>query len=153
MLKIIAAGPDFEDSNRYDAFSHIKVMKYDDLEIKVYPQWKEYEYFSEEKIHYRRALGLRIVLQNLENTPKQGFRTYGGNGAFSSIMTTYARKTPEAAINYLNWKIRLLESSRIKSSNKAIKTLCRMRKHKNNTCPACTKKEDNDMASSSRSME
>ena len=52
MLKIIAAGPDFEDSNRYDTFSHIKVMKYDDLEIKVYPQWKEYEYFSEEKIHY-----------------------------------------------------------------------------------------------------
>ena len=42
ILKIISIGPDFEDSNRYDAFHHIKVMKFDELEIKVYPQQKEY---------------------------------------------------------------------------------------------------------------
>ena len=45
-------------------------MKFDELEIKVYPQRKEYEYFSEYKIHYRKVLGIRIILQNLENTPK-----------------------------------------------------------------------------------
>ena len=56
MLKIISAGPNFEDSNRYDAFHHIKVMKFDELEIKVYPQRKEYEYFSKNKMHYRRVL-------------------------------------------------------------------------------------------------
>ena len=67
---------------------------------------------------------MRIVLQNHENTPKQGFQTYGRDGAFSSIMTTYAGKTPEAALNYLNWKIKLLKSCRIKSSQKAITTLC-----------------------------
>ena len=128
-------------------------MKFDGLEIKDYPQRKEYEYFSEDKIHYRRALGIRIVLQNLENTSKQGFRTYKENGAFSSIMTTYAGKTLETTMNYLNWKIRLIESSQIKSNNKAIKTLCRMRKHKNNMCPVCIKKEDKDTTSSSQSME
>ena len=45
MLKIISTGPDFEDLNRYDAFQHIKVMKFDELDIKIYPQRKEYEYF------------------------------------------------------------------------------------------------------------
>ena len=48
-------------------------MKFDELEIKVYPQRKEYEYFSEDKILYLRALGIRNVLRNLENTSKQGF--------------------------------------------------------------------------------
>ena len=67
-------------------------------------------------------------MQNLENTPKQDFCTYGGNGAFSSIMTTSIGKTPEATTNYLHSKVLLLESSRIKSSNKAIKTLCWVRK-------------------------
>ena len=71
------------------------------MKIKVYPQRKEYEYFSENKIYYRRALRIRIILQNPKNTPKQGFRTYGGNGTFFSIMTTYAEKTIEAAMNYL----------------------------------------------------
>ena len=79
ILKIISIGPDFEDSNRYDAFHHIKVMKFDELEIKVYSQRKEYEYFSKNKIHYRKVLGIRIILQNLENIPKQEFRTNGGN--------------------------------------------------------------------------
>ena len=73
-----------------------------ELEIMVYLQRKEYEYFSEDKIHYRRALGIRIVLQYIKNTSNQGFRTYGGNGVFSSIMTTYVGKTPKAAMNYLN---------------------------------------------------
>ena len=81
------------------------------MDIKFYSQRKEYEYFSEDKIHYRRALRIRIVLQNLENTSKQDFRTYGGNGAFFSIMTTDIGKIPKAAMNYLNWKIHLLESS------------------------------------------
>ena len=56
MLKIFSAGPDFEDSNKYNAFHHIKVMKFDELEIKLYPQRKKYEYFSEEKIYYRRTV-------------------------------------------------------------------------------------------------
>lgn len=56
MLKIISVGLDFEDSNKYDIFHHITIMKYKKLDIKVYPQRKEYEYFSENKIHYQRAL-------------------------------------------------------------------------------------------------
>ena len=62
MLKIISTGTDFEDSNRYDTFHYIKVMKYDELDIKIYSQRKEYEYFYEDKMHYRRTLGIRIVL-------------------------------------------------------------------------------------------
>ena len=52
MLKIISVGPNFENSNRYDSFHHIKVMKFNELDIKVYPQRKEYEYISKDKIHY-----------------------------------------------------------------------------------------------------
>ena len=36
MFKIISATLNFEDSNRYDAFHHIKVIKFDALDIKVY---------------------------------------------------------------------------------------------------------------------
>mgnify|MGYP004723010613 CR=1 FL=1 len=105
MLKIFSVGPDFEDSNEYNAFHQIKVLKFDELEIKLYPQRKKWEYFSENKIHYRKDLGIRIVLQNFENTLKQEFRTYEGNEAFSSMMTTYAGNITKVAMNYLNWKI------------------------------------------------
>ena len=43
IFKIISVELDFENSNRYDAFHHIKVMKFDKLDMKIYPQWKEYE--------------------------------------------------------------------------------------------------------------
>ena len=33
MLKIISTGRDFEGTNRFDAFHHIRVLKYDELEI------------------------------------------------------------------------------------------------------------------------
>mgnify|MGYP004715043307 CR=1 FL=1 len=31
ILKIISAKPDFKHSNRYDAFHHIKIIKFDEL--------------------------------------------------------------------------------------------------------------------------
>ena len=52
----MSVGPDFEDSNRYDAFHHIKVMKFNELDIKIYHQRKEYEYCSKDKIYYQRVL-------------------------------------------------------------------------------------------------
>ena len=88
---------------------------------------------------YRKALEVRIVLQNLENKPKQDFCTYGENGAFYSIMTTNVGKILEAAMNYLNWKICLLES--VCPTTKLSKLLCRMRKYKSNTYAACTKEK------------
>lgn len=60
MLKIIAAGPDFEDSNRYDAFSHIKVMKYDDLEIKYTLYGRSMNIFRKKKYIIEEHLGWEL---------------------------------------------------------------------------------------------
>ncbi|KAL5825216.1 hypothetical protein ACOSQ3_021279 [Xanthoceras sorbifolium] len=103
--------------------------------------------FEEKDIHYRKAIGIRIVLQGLEASFKRGFRTYGGGKILSSIMISPGKVTPIAARNYMATKIKLLNTGVIRSSPQAQQRVCQFRQHDLNTCQACTfeiKSKDKD---------
>lgn len=146
LLKIYSAGPDFLLTERYPAFHYIQLFKLTSVSISIPTDKKVFQNFTEKDIAYRRAIGIRIVMQAMESCFKQGFRTYGGKYLKSSIMTTPAKITPKAAHNYLKQKIKYLEGQ-IKSSPTAQKKICEFRKHTINTCPACTKHEDDASSS------
>lgn len=142
LLKIYSAGPDLHHTERYPAFHYIQLFKITSVSISVPTTKKVFQNFAEKYISYRRAIGIRIVMQAMESFFKQGFRTYGGKYLSSSLMTTPAKITPKATYNYLKQKIKNLEEGKIKSSHTAQKTICEFCKHHVNICPACTQIED-----------
>ena len=139
VLKFLSCGPDFYNEERYPAYHFIQLGKAESFSINVMQNKKIFVKFEESDIHYRRAIGIRVVLQGMEASFKKGFRTYGGKKIYSSIMITAARTSPQAAINFMTSKIRLLDSGMIRSHPDAQKRLCRYRQHQGNRCPACTK--------------
>ncbi|KAL5757926.1 hypothetical protein ACOSP7_020537 [Xanthoceras sorbifolium] len=147
VLKFLSAGPDFYKDDRYPAYHFIQIAKADSFFITSQKLKKELPKFEEIYIYYRRAIGIRIVLQGLEASFKRGFRTYGGQKILSSIMISPAKVTPAALRNYVATKIKLLNTGAIRSSPQAQERVCQFRQHKLNTCPACTfdtKSKDKD---------
>ncbi|KAL5760697.1 hypothetical protein ACOSQ2_019535 [Xanthoceras sorbifolium] len=147
VLKFLSAGPDFHKEERYPAYHFIQIAKADSFSITAQKLRKELPKFEEKDIHYRRAIGIRIVLQGLEASFKRGFRTYGGQKILSSIMISPAKTTPVSARNYMATKIKLLNTGAVRSSPQAQEKICQFRQHDLNTCPACTfdlKKQDKD---------
>ncbi|KAL5856420.1 hypothetical protein ACOSQ3_003878 [Xanthoceras sorbifolium] len=139
ILKFLSAGPDLYKEERYPVYHFIQISKVESFSITTQKLRKEFPRFEEKYIHYRRAIGIRIVLQGLEVSCKRGFRTYGGNKILSSIMISPAKATPIAARNYMATKIKLLNSEAIiRSSPQAQERVCQFRQHELGTCPACT---------------
>lgn len=152
VLKFLSAGPDFYKNEKYPSYHFIQLAKMEAFSVSVSTVKKEFFRYEEKDIHYRRAIGIRIVLQGMEAAFKQGFRTYGGSSIHSSVMIAYAGKSPAAALNYLQRKIDLLERGIIKSSPEAQKKICQFRKHDMNVCPACTFDEEEIMKDTATDM-
>lgn len=102
VLKFLSAGPDFYQEERYPAYHFIQLGKIDSFNIFSDGKRKDFVKFLENDIHYRRGIGIKIVLQGLEAAFKKGFRTYGGKTIFSSVMIAPAKTTPVATRAYLH---------------------------------------------------
>ncbi|KAL5758718.1 hypothetical protein ACOSP7_021329 [Xanthoceras sorbifolium] len=129
VLKFLSAGPDFHKDERYPAYHFIQIAKAEFFSLTAQKLRKDMPRFEEKDIHYRRAIGIRIVLQGLEASFKHEFRTYGGGKILSSIMISPAKTTPVAARNYMATKIKLLNTGAIRSSPQAQEKICQFRQH------------------------
>ena len=138
VLKFLSAGPDFYNDERYPAYHFIQLGKADSFSIQIQNERKEFFKFDANDIHYRRALGIHVILQGMEACFKKGFRTYGGKKIYSSIMITSAKTTPRAAHNFMQAKMKVLEKGLIRSSPQAQARICHIRQHKRDTCPECS---------------
>ena len=149
-LKFLSAGPDFFNDYYYPAYHFIHLEKCQAFSCKIDSKRKEFTNFNENDIHYRRAIGIRVVIQGMESTLKKPFRTYGGEYKNSPVMIAPARKSPDAAIKFLNSKINLLETGSVRSSPEAQYKICQYRKHPPGTCPSCSPNKTNMSTNSSR---
>jgi hypothetical protein len=73
----------------------------------------------------------------MEAAFKRGFQTYGGKKLFSSIMISPAKITPPAVTRFLQSKINMLDTGKIRSSPQAQEKLCQLKHHAKGTCPIC----------------
>lgn len=137
-LKFLSAGPDFYNDYYYPAYHFMHLEKCQSFSCKIDTSRKQFSNFNENDIHYRRAIGIRVVLQGMEATLKRQFRTYGGESKNSPIIVAPARKSPDAAINFLKSKIDLLETGYIRSSPQAQYRICKAREHTKDICPSCS---------------
>lgn len=153
VLKFLSAGPGFYKEDRYPAFHFMQVGKSESISISIpdVKNKKEFIKFDEKDIHYRRAIGIRVILQGMEANFKKGFRTYGGKSLYSSVMISFAKESPRAAKNYLEAKIKLLDKGTIKSSPQAQMRICQYRQHTKDTCHACTSQNNSDKGGTSSS--
>lgn len=142
ILKFLSSGPDFYEENRYPAFHFIQLAKCEAFSISITNKKASFQKYCENDIHYRRALGIRIILQGMEAGFKKGFRTYGGNKIYSSVMISPAKTTPRSAENYLRTKIDLLDKGVIKSSPQAQHRICQYRGHTIGRCSSCSPSKD-----------
>ena len=82
---------------------------------------KNFKSFSEDNVHYRRRLGLIVVLRQMESALKRPFRSYGKPDRLGSIIiSTDCRTTPDAAKQFLSKKIHLIEIGELISSQYAL---------------------------------
>ena len=73
--------------------------------------------FTEENVHYRRGLGLIIVIGHMENALKNPFRSYGKPDRMGSVMISVdCRSTPDSARRFLLNKFSMIENGEIDSS-------------------------------------
>jgi hypothetical protein len=142
VLKFFSAGPDFHNDRYYPAYHFIEIQKCQSFSCTFETTKKDFYNFNENDIRYRRAIGIKIVLQTMEASFKKEFRTYGGDSKSSPCMISPARRSPESAKRYLKMKIDLLDTGYIQSSPQAQERICRYREHKINTCSACSKQKD-----------
>ncbi|GJY83581.1 WD repeat-containing protein PCN-like protein isoform X1 [Tanacetum coccineum] len=84
--------------------------KADSFSISIPTQRKEFQRFCQNDIHFRRAIGIRTVIQGMEASFKRGFHTYSGKKRLSSIMISPAKITPNAARSFMQDKITLLNT-------------------------------------------
>ncbi|KAJ9545306.1 hypothetical protein OSB04_025013 [Centaurea solstitialis] len=137
VLKFLSSGPDFYEENRYPAFHFIQLAESEAFSISITNKKTSFQKYCENDIHYRRALGIRIILQGMEAGFKKGFRTYGGNKIYSSVMISPAKITPRAAENYLRTKIDLLDKG-------AQHRICQYRGHTRGRCFSCSPSKDKE---------
>lgn len=138
-LKFLSAGPDFYKNEGYPAYHFIQIEKYQSFSCSYKNTRKIFQGFEENDVHFRRAIGIRVVLTSLEAALKKGFRTYGGDSMLSPIMISPAKVSPPSAVKYLENKIKFLEKGIIKSSPQAQFKICRYREHTHDICPSCSK--------------
>jgi hypothetical protein len=69
---------------------------------------------------------------------KKGFRTFRGKRLFSSVMISPAKIAPPAASRFLQTKIHMIESEKIKSSPQVQDRFCQFRRQIRDTCLACS---------------
>jgi hypothetical protein len=138
VLKFLSAGPDFFQEENYQAYHFIQLRKAEAYFLTSPMPAKEFLRFTEKDIHYRRAIGMNVVIQGMEASFKKVFRSYGGKKMYSSIMISSAKTTPPSATRYLQSKIELIETGKIKSSPQAQDRFCQLRRHIKDTCPACS---------------
>jgi hypothetical protein len=147
MLKFLSAGPDFYQDERYNAYHFIQLGKSDSFSISTLEIKKEFFRFNEKDIHYRRAIGLKVICQGMEAAFKKGFRTYGGKTRYSSVMMAPAKMTPPAAERFLQAKIKMIDTGNLKSSPQAQERFCQLRKHDKGTCLICSPQKEKDLIS------
>ncbi|KAI3814981.1 hypothetical protein L1987_14631 [Smallanthus sonchifolius] len=70
-LKLLSARLDFYKDYYYPAYHFIQLEKCQSFSYKVEITRKEFNSFNENDIHYKRAIGLRVVLQRMEATFKK----------------------------------------------------------------------------------
>jgi hypothetical protein len=152
-LKFLSAGPDFYQEERYNAYHFIQLGKSYSFSISTAEVKKEFFRFNERDIHYRRAIGLKVICQGMETAFKRGFRTYGGKIRYYLVMTAPAKMTPPAADRFLQAKITIIDSGNLKSNPQALDRFCQLRKHDKGTCPVCSLQKEKDLISLSSDEE
>lgn len=78
----MSAGLDFYQEDKYLACHFIHIGEAKSFSINTQKERKDYKKYEENDIHYRRAIGIRIILQGLEGSFKEVFQTYGGKKRF-----------------------------------------------------------------------
>jgi hypothetical protein len=136
VLKFLSAVLDFFQEENYQAYHFIQLWKAEAYFLTSPVPAKEFLRFTEKDIHYRRAIGMHVVIQGIEAAFKKGFHSYGGKKMFSSIMISSAKATPPSVTRYLQSKIELIETGKIKSSPQAQDRFCQLRRHIKDTCLA-----------------
>ena len=82
---------------------------------------KIYKSFSEDNVHYRRGLGLIVVIRQMESALKRPFRSYDKPDRLGSIMiSTDCKATSDSAKRFLSKKINLIEAGKLPSSQYAL---------------------------------
>ncbi|GJS24613.1 hypothetical protein Tco_0453245 [Tanacetum coccineum] len=97
VLKFLSVEPDFYEEKRYPSFHFMQLGKINSFSISFSTQRKDFQRYYQNDIYFRRAIGIRTVIQGMEASFKRGFRTYSGKKRFSSIMISPAKITPNAA--------------------------------------------------------
>jgi hypothetical protein len=70
VLKFLSVGPDFYQEEQYNAYYLIQLSKAESFSISTTEVKKKIFRFNERDIHYRRAIGLKVILQGMEATFK-----------------------------------------------------------------------------------
>ena len=120
-LDFYSASPDFENEHRFPVWHFIRMRKVSHERNMISNTKKIFKSFSEENFHYRRGLGLIVVLRQMESALKRPFRSYGKPDRLGSIMiSTDCRSTPDYAKRFLSKKIHLIEAGELISSQYAL---------------------------------
>lgn len=82
VLKFLSAGPDFYEEKRYPAYHFMQLEKADSFSISFSTQRKEFQKYCKNDIYYRRAIGIRTVLQGMEASFKEDFAYIVGRKDF-----------------------------------------------------------------------
>ena len=125
-LDFFSASPDFENEHRFPVWHFIRMRKVSHERNMISNTKKIFKSFSEDNVHYRRRLGLIVVLRQMESALKRPFRSYGKPDRLGSIMiSTDCRTTPNSAKRFLSKKIHLIETGELISSQYALDHVAR----------------------------
>ena len=120
-LDFFSASPDFEDEQRFPVWHFIRMRKVIHERNMISNTKKIFKSFSEDNVHYRRGLGLIIVIRQMESALKRPFKSYGKPDRFRSVMiSTDCRATPDSTKIFLSKKIHLIEAGELPSSQYAL---------------------------------
>ena len=120
-LGFFSASPDFENEQRFPIWHFIRMRKVIHERNMISNTKKIFKSFTEDNVHYRRGLGLIVVIRQMESALKRPFRSYDKPGKLGSIMiSTDCRATPDSAKRFLAKKIHLIETGELPSSQYAL---------------------------------
>ena len=95
-LDFFSASPDFEHDQRFPVWHFIRMRKVYHERNMISNTKKIFKSLSEDNIHYKRGLGMIVVLRQMESALKRPFRSYGKPDRLGSIMiSTDCRATPD----------------------------------------------------------
>ena len=76
-LDFFSASPDFENEQRFPVWHFIRMRKVIHERNMISNTKNIFKSFSEDNVHYRRGLGLIVVIRQMESALKLPFRSYG----------------------------------------------------------------------------